>query len=488
MASAEDLKANAEFISMADSHVVVPGGPNSNNYANVDVIMQTARQQSCDAIYPGWGHASENPALPRACARCYRSPSYSIPNQQHRSSSDHTNNSTNRNNGNNREDGSVSMMMNMSPSLFSPRLLFLGPHEDAMFTLGDKIASTIVAQSNGVPTVPWSGSAIRLPPGIMRVETSVYDRAYVSSVDECEAVCARVGFPVMLKASEGGGGKGIRCCHEPSQVRAMFEAVQEEVKGCHIFVMRMLSRVRHIEVQLLADDYGCCIAIHTRDCSVQRRHQKIIEEGPAYEVPAAVARAMEQSAVDLARAVNYRGLGTVEYMYDMATQAFYFLELNPRIQVEHPVSELISGLNLPAALLCVGMGIPLDAIPEVRVMFGESPYFEPEQEYATYSAASQEGTITGNTNRVLKPGWLRLNERTAAPRAITPSPFASPRKTPTTAFVPPRVVSRRYSFATAKSVGVTFPLDPAERYTPMRIRSLVTSSAPAPPVRRRVEQ
>ncbi|CBH13789.1 acetyl-CoA carboxylase, putative [Trypanosoma brucei gambiense DAL972] len=326
MATPEDLHANAEFISLSDRHVAVPGGPNRNNYANVDIIMQTAVQNSCNAIYPGWGHASENPALPRECVKT------------------------------------------------GERVIFLGPSAKAMFALGDKIASTIVAQSNGVPTVPWSGDEILLPPGVFEVDPLVYEKAYISTAEECEELCGRLGFPVMIKASEGGGGKGIRRCLRKEDVRDMFFAVAEEVKGCHIFVMRMLENVRHLEVQLLADDYGDCIAVHTRDCSVQRRHQKIIEEGPVFGVDASIINDMEAAAVRLAKAVKYRGLGTVEYMYDKSTQKFFFLELNPRIQVEHPVSELVSGVNLPAALLCVGMGVPLHRIPEVRTFFGEQPY------------------------------------------------------------------------------------------------------------------
>ncbi|AIO00868.1 acetyl-CoA carboxylase, putative [Leishmania panamensis] len=325
MATPEDLKGNAEFISLADKHILVPGGMNSNNYASVDVIMQTALQNMCDAIYPGWGHASENPALPRECLK-------------------------------------------------SKRVTFLGPSEDAMFALGDKIASTIVAQSNGVPTVPWSGDSLRIAPNTFGVDPVTYDRAYVTSPEECEEVCQRIGFPVMIKASEGGGGKGIRCCTCEKDVKNLFFAVSEEVKGCHIFVMRMLGNVRHLEVQLLADCHGNCIAVGTRDCSVQRRHQKVIEEGPAFGVDPAVIMAMESAAIQLARAVRYCGAGTVEYMYDKETHKFYFLELNPRIQVEHPVSEMISGVNLPAALFCVGMGIPLDRIPEVRVFYGEEAY------------------------------------------------------------------------------------------------------------------
>ncbi|ORC84477.1 putative acetyl-CoA carboxylase [Trypanosoma theileri] len=370
MATPEDLRANAEFISLADRNVPVPGGPNSNNYANVDLIMHTALQNACDAIYPGWGHASENPALPRECAK--------------------TNN----------------------------KVTFLGPSEDAMFALGDKIASTIVAQSNGVPTVPWSGDEIRLPPCVYEVDPQVYERAYVTTPEECAEVCARIGFPVMIKASEGGGGKGIRRCLRMEDVRDLFFAVAEEVKGCHIFVMRLLENVRHLEVQLLADDYGDCIAVHTRDCSVQRRHQKIIEEGPVFGVDPAIIADMEASAIRLARAVGYRGLGTVEYMYDKTTHSYYFLELNPRIQVEHPVSEMISGVNLPAALLCVGMGVPLYRVPEVRSFFGERPYETTPIDFAQRRGLPAKGhtiavrVTAEDTNEGFRPTSGRVEEIT----------------------------------------------------------------------------
>ena len=328
MSTPEDLQANAEFIRMADHHVEVPGGTNSNNYANVDLIVSTAVLQGCDAVYPGWGHASENPALPRELAKT------------------------------------------------RSKIVFLGPPEGAMFSLGDKIASTIVAQSMRVPTVPWSGSELRVTPGTINIEPEVYEKAYVTTESQCEEVCEKVGFPVMLKASEGGGGKGIRKVTQSSDVATMFQAVREEVKGCHVFVMRMLENVRHLEVQLLADKYGNCIAVRTRDCSVQRRHQKVIEEGPVVGVDPKLLQEMEDCAVRLAKAVGYVGLGTVEFMYDKGLEKFFFLELNPRIQVEHPVSELISGVNLPAALLCVGMGIPLHRIPEVRQFYGENAYGE----------------------------------------------------------------------------------------------------------------
>ena len=339
MATPEDLKANAEFINLADQHVEVAGGSNANNYANVELIVQTALQLGCDAVYPGWGHASENPALPRELEK-------------------------------------------------TRKVIFLGPPEAPMFALGDKIASTIIAQSNGVPTVPWSGDHITLVPNTFQIDPLVYEQAYVKTAEECVEVCSRVGLPIMIKASEGGGGKGIRKVLSMADVEDSYRAVTEEVKGCHVFVMRLLENVRHLEVQLLADKYGNCIAVRTRDCSVQRRHQKIIEEAPVVGVDPSVILDMEQSAIRLALAVGYVGLGTVEYMFDKNTGKFSFLELNPRIQVEHPVSELISGVNLPAALLCTGMGIPLYRIPEVRALYGEDPYGSSVIDFATRVALS----------------------------------------------------------------------------------------------------
>ena len=159
---------------------------------------------------------------------------------------------------------------------------------------------------------------------------------------------------------------------DPEGVDLAFAQVQGEVPGSPIFLMKLAPTCRHLEVQLLADGHGEAIAIFGRDCSIQRRHQKIIEEGPVVAAPPTVWRQMEQSAVRLAKEVGYVGAGTVEYLY-LENGEYYFLELNPRLQVEHPVTELISGVNLPAAQLQVAMGIPLYNIRGIRRMYGEDP-------------------------------------------------------------------------------------------------------------------
>ncbi|XP_052169537.1 acetyl-CoA carboxylase 1 [Oryza glaberrima] len=321
MATPEDLKINAEHIRIADQFVEVPGGTNNNNYANVQLIVEIAERTHVSAVWPGWGHASENPELPDAL----------------------------------KEKG----------------IIFLGPPSAAMAALGDKIGSSLIAQAAGVPTLPWSGSHVKIPPeSCNSIPEEMYRSACVSTTEEAVASCQVVGYPAMIKASWGGGGKGIRKVHNDDEVRALFKQVQGEVPGSPIFIMKVASQSRHLEVQLLCDKHGNVAALHSRDCSVQRRHQKIIEEGPITVAPSETVKELEQAARRLAKCVHYVGAATVEYLYSMETGEYYFLELNPRLQVEHPVTEWIAEINLPAAQVVVGMGVPLYNIPEIRRFYG----------------------------------------------------------------------------------------------------------------------
>ncbi|XP_043810179.1 LOW QUALITY PROTEIN: acetyl-CoA carboxylase 1 [Manihot esculenta] len=323
MATPEDMRINAEHIRIADQFVEVPGGTNNNNYANVQLIVEMAEITRVDAVWPGWGHASENPELPDALA--------------------------------------------------AKGIVFLGPAATSMAALGDKIGSSLIAQAADVPTLPWSGSHVKIPPEscLIAIPDEVYREACVYTTEEAIASCQVVGYPAMIKASWGGGGKGIRKVHNDDEVRALFKQVQGEVPGSPIFIMKVASQSRHLEVQLLCDQYGNVAALHSRDCSVQRRHQKIIEEGPITVAPLETVKKLEQAARRLAKSVNYVGAATVEYLYSMDTGEYYFLELNPRLQVEHPVTEWIAEINLPAAQVAVGMGIPLWQIPEIRRFYGK---------------------------------------------------------------------------------------------------------------------
>jgi acetyl-CoA carboxylase/biotin carboxylase 1 len=325
MATPEDMRVGAEHIRMADQIVEVPGGSNNNNYANVRLIVEIAQRVGVDAVWPGWGHASEYPDLPAA--------------------------------------------------LKAAGIIFLGPPAEPMAALGDKVGSTILAQAANVPTLAWSGSEISVSyeecNGV--IPEDIYKKACINDPEEAAEVCERIGYPVMLKASWGGGGKGIRKVFDSKNVKQIFKQVQAEVPGSPIFAMRLAPKSRHLEVQLLADTHGNVCSLFSRDCSVQRRHQKIVEEGPVTIAPPDELRKMEVAACNLARSVGYVGAATVEYLYLLDTGQVCFLELNPRLQVEHPVTEWISGVNIPSCQLMIGMGIPLWRIPDIRRMYKASP-------------------------------------------------------------------------------------------------------------------
>jgi len=330
MATPEDLKVNAEYIRMADRYVEVPGGANNNNYANVDLIVDVAERAGVHAVWAGWGHASENPRLPESLAASKN------------------------------------------------KIVFIGPPGSAMRSLGDKISSTIVAQSAEVPTMAWSGTGISetvlSDAGFVTVPDHAYKAACVTSVEEGLERAEQIGWPIMIKASEGGGGKGIRKVDSPEGFKNAYNAVVGEIPGSPIFVMKLAGQARHLEVQLLADQYGNAISLFGRDCSVQRRHQKIIEEAPVTIANPEKFEEMERAAVRLAKLVGYVSAGTVEYLYSHAEDVFYFLELNPRLQVEHPTTEMVTGVNLPAAQLLVAMGIPLHRIRTIRQLYGVAPH------------------------------------------------------------------------------------------------------------------
>lgn len=321
MASKDDLEANAEFIRLADSYVEVPPGKNVNNYANVPLIVEIARAQCVDCVWPGWGHASENPELPRALA--------------------------------------------------AAGIIFLGPTAPVMHALGDKIASTILAQSSNVPCIPWNGEGITAD---IQSDGSIpqepFKRACLKNHEEALVCANRIGYPVVLKASEGGGGKGIRKCANDEDIKLGWEQVATEVPGSPVFMMQLCTGARHLEVQLVGDEHGSVVALIGRDCSTQRRFQKIFEEGPPTIADRDDFRKAEKAAQRLAMSVGYRGAGTVEYLYKPENKGFYFLELNPRLQVEHPVTEGITGVNVPALQLQIGMGIPLHRVPDIRRFYG----------------------------------------------------------------------------------------------------------------------
>lgn len=266
------------------------------------------------------------------------------------------------------------------------KIVFIGPPGSAMRSLGDKISSTIVAQHAKVPCIPWSGEGVDQcevdADGIVTVADDIYDKGCTHNPQEGLEMARKIGFPIMVKASEGGGGKGIRKVDDEENFTALYNAAASEIPGSPIFIMKLAGSARHLEVQLLADEYGNNISLFGRDCSVQRRHQKIIEEAPVTIANAQTFQAMEKAAVRLGQLVGYVSAGTVEYLYSHADNKFYFLELNPRLQVEHPTTEMVTGVNLPAAQLQIAMGLPLHRIRDIRLLYGADPNTSSEIDFS----------------------------------------------------------------------------------------------------------
>jgi acetyl-CoA carboxylase biotin carboxylase subunit len=222
-------------------------------------------------------------------------------------------------------------------------LRFVGPSAEAIRVMGDKLSAKQAVEAFGVPLVPGTAYAIE-------------------SVEKAIEEARRIGFPVMVKASAGGGGKGMRIVHDADGfVEAFTMAVSEAEKSFGngaVFIEKYVQKPRHIEIQILADQHGHCVYLHERECSIQRRHQKVIEEAPSVVLTPAQRQAMGEAAVKAAQSCHYEGAGTVEFIYD-ASGEFYFLEMNTRLQVEHPVTECITGLDLVREQLRIAAGEPL---------------------------------------------------------------------------------------------------------------------------------
>jgi pyruvate carboxylase len=267
-------------------------------YLDVDGIVALAREKEVDAIHPGYGFLSENPALPRACERA--------------------------------------------------GITFVGPDARLLELLGDKRAARKLAESAGVPVVPGT------------------DRP-VKSAEEARKVAAGIGFPLIVKAAFGGGGRGMRVVDKPGDFVERLEEARREAAASFgndaVFLERYIRRARHVEVQILGDRHGNILHLYERDCSVQRRHQKVVEVAPAQGLPDNIRWALGDAAVKLAKAAAYYNAGTVEFLVDVETGKWYFIEVNPRIQVEHTVTELVTGIDIVSSQILIAQGHALPDPP-----------------------------------------------------------------------------------------------------------------------------
>jgi acetyl-CoA carboxylase biotin carboxylase subunit len=292
-----DADRGALHVAAADEAYRLGPAPASESYLRGDLILEVARKSGADAIHPGYGFLSENAGFAETCA--------------------------------------------------AARVKFIGPPAAAMRALGSKTLARQAADRAAMPRVPGSVTGLK-------------------DVAEAIEVAGQIGYPVMLKAAAGGGGKGMRAVHAESELAEAFRAASSEAERSfgsgEVYLEKLIVRPRHIEIQLMADEHGQCIYLGERECSVQRRHQKVIEEAPSAVVSAELRRKMGEAAVRLALAAGYTNAGTVEFLVDGAgttTEAFYFLEMNTRLQVEHPVTELVTGLDLVRLQVLVAEGRPL---------------------------------------------------------------------------------------------------------------------------------
>ena len=258
-------------------------------------------------------------------------------------------------------------------------LIFVGPSPHAIRSMGDKSTAKTTMQSVGVPTVPGS-------------------EGLLSGTKEAAELAASMGYPVMIKATAGGGGRGMRLVQSPDQLDTLFKAAQGEAEAAFgnpgLYMEKFIDRPRHVEVQVLADRHGNVVHLGERDCSIQRRHQKLLEEAPSPALDPELRRRMGEAAVAAARSIDYEGAGTVEFLLDRSG-GFYFMEMNTRIQVEHPVTEMVTGIDLIAEQLRIAGGEPISVRQEDIQMRGHAIECRINAEDAQHNFRPAPGRITG---------------------------------------------------------------------------------------------
>lgn len=256
-------------------------------------------------------------------------------------------------------------------------LVFIGPLPEAIEAMGDKITAVRLAANAGVPRVPGSGS--------------------ISSVEEACQIAREIGYPVLIKASAGGGGRGMRVVHDATGMAAAVEAAASEARAAFgdntLYIEKFIERARHIEIQILGDAHGNLIHLGERECSTQRRHQKLIEEAPSPAIDKELRAQMCGAAIKLAMCVGYQNAGTVEFIFDEVARCFYFLEMNTRIQVEHPVTEMITGRDLVVEQIRIAAGDQISFKQEEVSLGGHAIECRVNAEDATRDFAPSPGRL-----------------------------------------------------------------------------------------------
>ncbi|MBK6880209.1 MAG: acetyl-CoA carboxylase biotin carboxylase subunit [Elusimicrobia bacterium] len=294
-----DIDRSSMHVRHADESVCIGAAPAAESYLNIPAIISAAEITGADAIHPGYGFLSENTHFAEVCESCH--------------------------------------------------ITFIGPSKDAIRKMGDKAEARKIMGDYGVPIIPGTKGCV-----------DINDK-------ELMKTARKIGFPLLVKAKAGGGGKGMRVVQDAHFLKDAILAAQNEAKAAFgngdVYMERYLNAPRHIEVQILGDAHGKVISFPERDCSVQRRHQKLIEESPSSSISDTIRKKMGKAARLAAKAVKYQTVGTVEFLYDEKTDDFFFIEMNTRIQVEHPVTEMVTGIDLIKEQIRTAAGekIPFDA-------------------------------------------------------------------------------------------------------------------------------
>ena len=313
-------------------------------YLDVEGIVALAKERGVDAIHPGYGFLSENPALPRACA--------------------------------------------------AAGITFVGPNADLLDLLGDKTAARRLAQKAGLPVVPGTEEP-------------------VTAKDDAQAIADKIGYPLIVKAAFGGGGRGMRVVQSAQLLLSGLQEARAEAGASFgndaVFLERYIRRARHIEVQILADTHGNILHLHERDCSVQRRNQKVVEVAPAVNLDPKIRKGLADAAVALARESKYYSAATVEFLVDADSGEWYFIEVNPRVQVEHTVTEMVTGIDIVQSQIQIAQGFSLHG-PEMNL---------PRQKDISLNGYALQCRVTtedpangflpdyGKIQTYRSPGWLR---------------------------------------------------------------------------------
>lgn len=339
----------------ADHRVSIGPAPSKSSYLNIDAIVGAALLTKADAVHPGYGFLAENPAFALRCAKA--------------------------------------------------GLTFVGPDPEAISLMAEKARARQCAVKAGVPVVPGSDA-----------EATTDQKALAEAAPT-------IGYPVMIKAAAGGGGRGMTKVDHPEDFDEQALKAISEARGAfgdgRVYLERCIEKARHVEVQVLCDGTSKYLHLGERDCSVQRRHQKLIEESPSPQLPTAVRHELCEAALKLCHAVSYRNAGTIEFLVDLQTNNFYFIEMNTRIQVEHPVTEMVSGVDLVSEQLRIAGGEPISFADAAVTLRGHAVECRINAEDPDRGFAPTPGCI----EELILPGGPGIRVDTHCERGSVISPF-----------------------------------------------------------------